>query len=389
MFKIAVITSTRAEYGLLYPLIKKIDADPDLELLLYVTGGHLSEKQGLTVHAIEEDGIPIKKRVPILDPDNGPQGISKTMANALIGFADCFAADRPDLAVILGDRTEMLGVAAAALNERIPLAHIHGGEVTEGAVDDCIRHSLTKMSYLHFVSTEIYRNRIIQMGEAPERVFNVGALGTDNILSQQLLSIDELRMSISGLPNLEEMPFAVVTYHPVTLGDKSVEEEIDVLCKSMDDRPDIFFIITGANADTGGDRVNEMLKTYCDTHANGLFVQSLGMKRYLSIVKHASFVLGNSSSGIIEAPVLGTPTVNIGDRQKGRLMAETIVCCSPDVVAIKKAMEVAIMMEHKRTYLYGNGTSSEMIVKHIKDFTANGKIKLKKGFYDLKAGIYE
>lgn len=383
MKQIAIVTSTRAEFGLLTPLIKRIIDDDELALDLIVTGGHLSKKQGMTISEIKDAGFPIAHEILILDEDNSSYGISITMANAIKGFAECFRDDRPDMVVILGDRTEMLGVASAAMNERIPIAHIHGGEVTEGAVDDCVRHALTKMSYLHFASTEAYRNRIIQMGETPDRVFNVGALGTENILSKNLFTIDELRESIPGLPKPEVMPFAVVTYHPVTLEEDTVDLQIDNLCTAMDSRSDIFFIITGANADSGGDRANERLKAYCDAHANGLFVQSLGMLRYLSAVKHAVFVLGNSSSGVIEAPVLGTPTVNIGDRQKGRLMTETVVCCNTDITAIVKAMEEAVKMEHKCTSIFGEGTTSKIIVRQIKKSLFNDKIDIKKGFYDL------
>lgn len=306
------------------------------------------------------------------------------MANAIKGFAKCFRDDRPDMVVILGDRTEMLGIASAAMNEQIPIAHIHGGEVTEGAVDDCVRHAITKMSYLHFASTDAYRNRIIQMGEAPDRVFNVGALGTENILSQKLLSIDELRMIIEGLPKPDTMPFAVVTYHPMTLGESSIEAEIDVLCKAMDSRSDIFFLVTGSNADAGGDIANEKLKSYCDSHVNGLFIQSLGMIRYLSAVKHAAFVLGNSSSGVIEAPVVGTPTINIGDRQRGRLFAETVVSCDASVFEILQAIHKVLEMKHSPTRIFGCGNTSESIIHIMKDYLINNKIKLKKGFYDKK-----
>ena len=378
--KIAIVTATRAEYGLLTPLIRRVAEDEDLELDLCVTGAHLSEKQGYTVDAIREDGFFIAHEIPILEKGNKPFDISLTMANAVKGFAECFRDDRPDIAVILGDRTEMLGVASAAMNERIPIAHIHGGEVTEGAVDDCVRHALTKMSYLHFTATEEYRRRVIQMGEDPCRVFNAGSLGTENILREHLMTDSEVRAEI-GIP--QEKPYAVVTFHPVTLEDATAEEQAGVLCRIMDERDNMFYLITKANADTGGDAVNEVFEKYAKGHENVRFVSSLGMKRYLSAVKHASLVLGNSSSGILEAPVLGTPTVNIGDRQKGRMMAETVICCEPEARAIREAMEKAEHMPHRASMLFGNGQASEKIVEVIKNYVMRNKIDLKKGFYEV------
>ncbi|MBQ7582795.1 MAG: UDP-N-acetylglucosamine 2-epimerase (hydrolyzing) [Lachnospiraceae bacterium] len=379
MKRIAVVTATRAEYGLLSPLIKRIMNDDELEPVLIVTGGHLSAKQGDTVSEIREDHIPIAHEIAILDEDNSSVGISVTMANALRGFAACFHEDRPDMAVIMGDRTEILAVAAAAMNERIPLVHIGGGEITEGAVDDCVRHALSKMSYLHFVSTEDYRRRVIQMGEAPERVYNVGALSTENILTQELVSEEEFR-TFAGIP--ETMKYVVVTFHPVTLEDATVDVQIKELTDAMRARTDLFYVITGANADAGGDRANELLEAFAGGSRNAFFTQSLGMKRYLSAVKYAAFVLGNSSSGLIEAPVLGTPTVNIGDRQRGRLLADTVINAEPYADRIAKAMDRALLLPHKPSYLYGDGHTSEKMVEIIKK-TLHDHPDLKKGFYDL------
>lgn len=377
MKKIAIVTATRAEYGLLTPLIQEVDNDSELELDLIVTGTHLVEKYGYTVDAIRKDGFLIAHEIPILEDGNTSYAVSLTMANAMKGFAGCFRDDRPDIAVILGDRTEMLAVAAAAMNERIPIAHIHGGEVTEGAVDDCIRHAITKMSYLHFTATEIYRKRVIQLGESPERVFNVGALGTENILHQDLFCNEELRQK---LEIARDVAYAVVTYHPVTLEEDTAEEQARELCAAMDTREDIFFLITAANADVDGENVNRMFKEYAAWHGNARFVYSLGMKKYLSAVKYAAFVLGNSSSGILEAPVLGVPTVNIGERQKGRLMAETVINCKPDRESIVHAMKMAEQMEHKVSCIFGDGKTSEMITGIIKDCLMRNKINLKKGF---------
>lgn len=379
MKKIAVITATRAEYGLLLPLIQRIDQDRELELRLIVTGTHLSDKYGHTIDAIREDGFWIAHEIPILEDGNTPYDVSLTMGNAIKRFAACFRDDRPDMMVILGDRTEMLGVAAAAMNERIPIAHIHGGEVTEGAVDDCIRHALTKMSYLHFTSTEVYRRRVIQLGENPDRVFNVGALGTENILHQEMLNNENLRQELEIAQNI---PYAVVTYHPVTLEANTAKEQAGELCAAMESRGDIFFLITAANADAGGESMNRLLMEYATGHGNAKFVYSLGMKRYLSAVKYAAFVLGNSSSGILEAPVLGTPTVNIGNRQKGRLTAETVINCGQDRESIIYAMERAERMEHKVSYIFGEGKTSEKIVEVIKDHLIRNRIDLKKGFYE-------
>lgn len=380
MKKIAVVTATRAEYGILTPLIRAIDNDRELQLQLLVTGTHLSEKHGYTRKFIEEDGFRIDHDIPILEDGNTPYDISVTMANAINGFAKCFRDDRPDMLVILGDRTEMLGVAAAAMNERIPIAHLHGGEVTEGAVDDCVRHAISKMSYYHFTSTEAYRRRVIQLGEAPDRVFFVGALSTENILKAPLIPEKELKADV-GIP--EDMPYSVVTFHPVTLEAGSAKQQTLELCRAMEECSENFYLITMANADTGGDIVNQTIAEFAGSHDNIKLVSSLGMKRYLSAVKYCSFVLGNSSSGIIEAPVLGAPTVNIGDRQKGRLMADTIIGCEPDRESIVGAIRKAEKAEHISTLMYGDGNTSEKIVEIIKDGLMNDKIDLKKKFYDI------
>lgn len=379
MNRIAVVTATRAEYGLLSPLIRRIDEDSTLELDLIVSGAHLSAKYGYTVDEIVNDGFKINHEIPILDVDNSPLGVSVTMANTLKGFAECFRDDRPDIAIILGDRTEMLSVAAAALNERIPIAHIHGGEVTEGAVDDCIRHAITKMSYLHFTSTEVYRQRVIQLGEVPERVFNVGALGVENVLKQSLMDEADIRSYI-GIP--EGKKYAVVTYHPVTLENDTVGDQIKEICQAMADEKDTFFVLTGANADAGGDLINCSFYEFAQRHQNAVFITNLGMKRYLSAVKYASYVLGNSSSGILEAPALGTPTVNIGDRQKGRILPKSVICCQPDSGFISDAMKETSGMGHDASLIYGDGHTSEKIARHIKEYLS-GNHSHKKEFYNI------
>ena len=380
MKKVAVVTSTRAEYGILTPLIKAINDDSELELDLIVTGTHLSEKYGYTKKFIEEDGFPISYEIPILENGNTPYDISVTMANALKGFAECFKNDRPDIVAILGDRTEMLGVASAAMNERIPIAHLHGGEVTEGAVDDCVRHALSKMSYLHFTATDIYRKRVIQLGESPDRVFFVGALSTENIMKAPLKSESEIRNDV-GIP--KDNPYSLVTFHPVTLEADSAKEQTLEVCRAMEQKNEYFYLITMANSDAGGDAVNSIFADFADKHDNVKLVSSLGMIRYLSAVRYARFVLGNSSSGIVEAPVLGTPTVNIGDRQRGRLMADTIINCLPDTESIVKAINTAEITEHTPTLMYGDGETSSKIVGVIKGYLLNDMIDLKKQFYDM------
>lgn len=381
MKKIAIVTATRAEYGLLTPLIRRVIEDNELELDLIVTGAHLSAKYGHTIDAIRGDGFPITCEIPILDEENTPYGISITMANAIKGFAACFRDDRPDMVVILGDRTEMLGVASAAMNERIPIAHIHGGEVTEGAVDDCVRHAITKMSYLHFTSTDTYRRRVIQLGEDPDRVFNVGALGAENILHEHLMSKEEIRKDL-GIESSQL--YAIVTFHPVTLENNTVKDEVCEMLRAMDSYPEIFFLITASNADVGGDIANKMLRDYCSMHGNCVFTHSLGMRRYLSAVKYASFVLGNSSSGILEAPVLGTPAVNIGDRQKGRLLADTVINCIPQYGDIIRAIDNALVMEHRASGMYGEGGTSKEMIRVIKRHLKNDKKTLMKEFYNFR-----
>ncbi len=377
---IGVVTATRAEYGILTPLLKRIIEDDGFELDLFVTGTHLSEKHGMTVSQIEKDGFEIDHRISILEDGNAPYDISVTMSNALRKFADVFRSEKPDMLIILGDRTEILGIAAAAMNEHIPIAHIHGGEVTEGAVDDCIRHSLTKMSYLHFASTEEYRHRIIQLGESPDRVFNVGALSTENILNVPLMDEQEIRTQI-GIP--KETPYAVVTFHPVTLENNTVIAQMNELCKAMDSRKDVFYVITASNADAGGNEINDIWAEYVKTRENAVMVDTLGMLRYLSAVKYAKFVLGNSSSGIIEAPVLGTLTVNIGDRQKGRISADTIINCNCKSSEIMAAIVEALGSNKTPSRIYGDGKTSLKICRILHYFLDNDRINLKKKFYDV------
>lgn len=379
--KICVISATRAEYGILKPLILKLKKCTEWETQVILTGAHLLEKLGNTYQEAERDGIEVFAKIPIYVEGNTNYDITRTMANGLVEFGRYFQEEKPDLLIVLGDRTEILAFCAAAMNEQIPIAHIHGGELTQGAIDDNIRHAVTKMSYLHFASTEEYRKRIIQMGEEPERVFNVGALGVENILKEKLLSRKELEESV-GFP--AEKDYAVVTFHPVTLERGTADRQVRELLSAMELRKDIFYLITKANADAGGDSINEFMEQEVRKHSNMKLVSSLGIKRYLSAVKYARFVLGNSSSGIIEVPSLGVPTVNIGDRQKGRIMAKSILPCEPERMSILNAITQAMDMEIG-TYEspYGNGDTSEQIVRIVQKFLGSGQIDLKKKFYDI------
>ena len=384
MKKIAVVTATRAEYGILRPLICRLQKDTEFELQLIVTGMHLSEKYGNTQVEIEKDKIPVFRKIPILEDGNSAYDVSVTMANALCRFAGYFRDEKPDMAIVLGDRTEILGICAAAMNEGIPIAHLHGGELTEGAVDDCIRHAVTKMSYLHFTASETYRNRVIQLGEAPDRVFNVGALGVENILHTQLFSYEDICREI-GIPN--DQKYVVVTFHPVTQEPGEEQHQTQELIAAMREKSGYFYLMTKANADAGGQRVNELLEDFSEKVPNAQLVSSLGMVRYLSALKYSEFALGNSSSGIIEAPALGIPTVNIGERQRGRLMADTIVQCEPEKEQILEAMDEAAVMPHKVSTLYGDGETSSKIVAILKNFLFYNKINLKKRFYDINLDI--
>ena len=383
MKKITIVTATRAEYGILHPLIMRLLACDQWETQVVVTGTHLEEEFGYTCREIEQDGVPVYRKIPITEKGDDAYAVSRTMANALCGFGAYFKEEKPDLLILLGDRTEMLAIASAAMNARIPIAHLHGGELTQGAVDECVRHAITKMSYLHFAAAEEYRKRIIRMGEDPSRVFNVGALGVENILRETLLSRQELATSV-GFP--ADQDYAVVTFHPVTLEDETAEGQVCELLAAMKQRGDLFFLITKANSDAGGRRINELLERETADCPNMKLVASLGMKRYLSALKYARFVLGNSSSGIIEAPAMQTPTVNIGDRQQGRIMAESVINCEPERVSILTAIDRAMDMQGLVfENPYGDGHTSEKIVAILEKYMSLDHIDLKKKFYDQGA----
>lgn len=387
MKRIGIMTGTRAEYGLLKSLMQEINKDNDLELYLIVSGMHLSPEFGMTYKEIEEDGFEINAKVEMLLSSDSPAGISKSIGLGVIGFADEFQRADLDMLILLGDRYEALSAAISAMVMRIPIAHLHGGELTEGAIDEGIRHSITKMSYLHFTSTEEYRNRVIQLGENPERVFYVGALGVENIKKINLMTKEELERSIHF--EIDENT-VVVTYHPVTLENNTVEEQFLNLLKVLDRNPKIRMIFTKANADTNGRIVNELIDKYAAQNSErACAFMSLGQKRYLSALKYCRIVIGNSSSGIIEAPSFGKPIINIGDRQKGRICADSVINCGYTQQEIQQAMETALTEEFENKARncrnpYEKENTAANIISVIKDYLLNDKIKLKKGFYDIK-----
>lgn len=382
---ICVVTGTRAEYGLLYWLIKEIQEDPELELQLLATGAHLSPEFGLTYKSIEGDGFLISEKVEMLLSSDSPVGIAKSMGLAMIGSADALQRLKPDLVVLLGDRYEILAVAQAALAARIPIAHLCGGETTEGAIDEAIRHSLTKMAHLHFVSAEPYRRRVIQLGEAPERVFNYGDTGIDNIRRMQLLSRTELeqalRFDLSG-------PYLLVTYHPVTLQERDPAEAMESLLQALERFPELKVVLTKPNADAGGRAIAELAERYAERRPERVLLStSLGQLRYLSAMKHCSAVVGNSSSGIVEAPALGKPTVNLGERQSGRLKAASVIDCREESSEIAAALEKALSPRFQQECagvesLYGGGAASSQIKECLKRVELSGL--LVKRFHDLE-----
>lgn len=381
MKKITVVTAARSEYGILKPLISKLKQESQFQVQLVATGTHLVKKHGNTQEEILQDGNEIYEKIPILESGNTSCDISFTIANAAKNFALYFAKEKPDLLIVLGDRTELLGICSAAINERVPIAHLHGGELTEGAVDDCVRHAVTKMSYLHFPSTEEYRRRIIQMGEHPERVFAVGALGIENILKTPLLDRKEICEKL-GIPF--HQAYVMVTFHPVTLENQTPIQQVKALIQAIKQKEDYFYYVTKANADAGGDEINQFFEKLASQQKNVKLAASLGTLKYLSAVKHSAFVLGNSSSGIIEAPALGTPSINIGDRQKGRIMPETVINCEPDKNLILAAMEIAAHQQRYVSLRYGDGNTSDKIIVILKKHLFREKIDLKKTFYDIK-----
>lgn len=384
MRRIAVFTGTRAEYGLLYWIMRAIKDESALELQLIVSGMHLSPEYGGTWRQIEADGFRIDARVEMLLSSDSAVGIVKSMGLGTIGFADALDRLRPDILVVLGDRYEALAVAQAAMVMRIPIAHLHGGERTEGVIDESIRHSVTKMSQLHFTSAEAYRKRVIQLGEAPERVFNVGAPGLESIRRLDPMPLAALEESLGFA--LGEQPF-LVTYHPVTLAEEGGQEALGNLLRALNQFPDRRIVITYPNADAHNRALIEVLERFANGNDRVLLVRSLGQRRYLSLMRLAGAVIGNSSSGRIEAPGFGVPTVDIGPRQQGRLHPETVVHCGEAELSIVDAIRKCLSPEFRAQCArslnpYGDGHVSEKIVTILKEVPLDGL--LRKVFLDLE-----
>ncbi|NTV49360.1 MAG: UDP-N-acetylglucosamine 2-epimerase (hydrolyzing) [Geobacteraceae bacterium] len=382
MRKICVVTGTRAEYGLLYWLMKEIQEDTDLQLQLIVTGMHLSPEFGLTYRTIEEDGFIIDAKVEMLLSSDTPVGIAKSIGLGVIGFADALDRLKPDVIVVLGDRYEILAATQAALVARVPIAHIHGGETTEGAIDESVRHAITKMSHLHFVAAEPYRTRVIQLGEHPNTVFNVGALGIENLQRLQLLDRSQLEQSLNF--ELGTSCF-LVTYHPATLGAVEPATAMQALLNALDQFPDTKIIFTKPNSDTDGRILIQMIDEYALLNKGRVAVfTSMGQVRYLSALRLVDAIIGNSSSGIIEAPACNIPTVNIGDRQSGRLKAGSIIDCQETTESIVTAINKALSSHFREgvelgVSLYGYGESA----LQIKDQLKYVNLSSTKRFYDL------
>ena len=383
MRKICVITGTRAEFGLLRPLIELIANDNELQLQLIATGMHLSPEFGYTLNEITEAGFMVDKKVECLLSSDSSIGVSKTIALAISGFADALDELTPDLVVVLGDRTEILGAVIATAMANIPIAHLHGGETTEGAYDEAIRHSITKFSHLHFTSTEAYRKRVIQLGEYPDTVFNVGAIGLDAIKKLSLLDREAFEKAISF--KLKERN-VLITYHPVTLEKEAPIETFENILTALDELTDTALIFTHANSDKNGRIINKMITEYVSDHKDkAVEFKSLGQLRYLSALQFLDFVIGNSSSGMTEVPAFYIPTINIGDRQKGRINCESVINSNNSLEDIKKSITFALDKTFRekilqQELLYGNGTAAEKILQIIKE---HNHISIKKSFYNI------
>ena len=383
--KICVVSTSRADYGLLFWLLKEIEKSRFLELSLVLSGSHLEERLGLTYKEIERDFKHFYK-VPLGLENDDETALCLAFSAGVAGFSKVLEQIKPDIMVLLGDRYEMLSAGVAGMLSSVPLAHIHGGESTQGAIDEGIRHALTKMSHIHFCATSLYKRRIIQLGENPARVYNVGGLGVENIKRLELLGKKDFENSIGfklGKKNI------LVTFHPQTIAKKSASKQFSQILNALDSLKDTHFIFTGANADNGGKIINEMAQSYClKNQEKAIFVMSLGQLRYLSAIKHADIVLGNSSSGISEAPSLKKATINIGNRQKGRIKAASIIDTKCDKSKILKAIKKAYSKDFQAKLKsvknpYDSGFASKKIIKVLENIKLNGI--LKKKFYDLDA----
>ena len=382
--KICVVTGSRAEYGLLYPILREITKHSDLRLQIIATCMHLSPEFGLTYRDIEKDGFTIDWKVEMLLSSDTAVGISKSMGLASIGFADAYNHLNPDIVVLLGDRFELLSAASAALIARIPIAHIHGGETTEGAFDESIRHSITKMSHLHFTSTEIYKKRVIQLGENRNNIFNFGAPGIDNIKNLKLLSLEQFEKAINFKLSSRNI---MVTFHPVTVEMSTAGEQFKNLLSAIKLLDDVTIIFTKANADTGGRIINEMIDEFVLNNSKSTIAfTSLGKLRYLSAIQFMDGIVGNSSSGLIEAPSFKVGTINIGNRQQGRISANSVIDCKPTIADIGNAFKKLFSQSFKNSLKqtinpYDGGNASNLIVKTLSKISLQNIIKKK--FYDM------
>ena len=383
MMKICLVTGTRAEYGLLRWLMDGIQQSSKLELQIVATGMHLSPEFGLTYQEIENDGFKIDKKIEMLVSSDSANGIVKSMGLGMIGFADALTELKPDLIVVLGDRYEIFSAVAAAMIFRTPVAHLHGGEATEGLIDESIRHSITKMSHLHFVAAEEYRKRVIQLGEQPDNVFLVGGLGIDNIIKLNLLGRKDFEKSIDfklGIKNL------LITFHPVTLEKNTSEKQMNEILMALKGLKNTHLIFTMPNADTDGRIIFKMIEDFVNNHPHAKSFTSLGQLRYLSSIKHVDGVIGNSSSGLVEVPTFKKGTINIGDRQRGRIKAESVIDCKPTTKSISDAIKKLYSSEFQEKLKtvknpYGSGGASEAIVKTLENISL--KTILKKKFYNM------
>ena len=385
--KICIITGTRAEYGLLRSVMQGIKDDNELTLQIIATGMHLSPEFGLTYKAIEQDGFQIDRKVEMLTSSDTQVGIAKSMGLGMIGFADALHELQPDLIVVLGDRFEIFSAVSAALVARIPVAHLHGGETTEGAFDEALRHSITKMSHLHFVAAEPYRQRVIQLGEQPDRVFLVGGLGIDNIKHLQLLDRATLEASLDFKLGIKSL---LITFHPVTLEKATAEKQMEALLATLAELKDTQLIFTLPNADTGGRLLIKMVQSFVAKNTNARSYDSLGQLRYLSCISHVDGVVGNSSSGLAEVPSFKKGTINIGDRQHGRLQAKSVINCEPTRESISTALLQLYSADfqtslHKVINPYGEGGASAKVVHTLKCYPVEDIVK--KFFYDLPINV--
>ena len=380
---ICVISGSRADYGLLRWLIDGLEKSDQFDMQLLVTGMHLSPEHGLTINEIKKDGYKIFKNVEMLLSSDSPAGISKSIGIGIISFADIFESLKPDLIIILGDRFEIFAACIAAMVARIPMAHIHGGETTEGVIDESIRHSITKMSHLHFVSTEQYKKRVIQLGEDPQYIFNVGGLGIDNIRKLKLYSKEELEKELDIKFIKRNL---LVTFHPVTLEKLKSGYQLDQLLLALEEQKDSMIIFTMPNADTENRILSTKIINFCNSNPNSKCFTSLGQLKYLSCLKYIDGVIGNSSSGIIEVPSFRKGTINIGERQKGRISGESVIHCDPDKKSIINAIDKLYSLKFQELLLsvknpYGNGGASSRIIKKLESIDLKGI--LKKKFYNL------